>query len=68
MSDYPETPPSEWDLAGWEGALTINVGTSYACKACGNLVMVTRGGVGVMELNCCGQPMQKVQASGGGAG
>jgi desulfoferrodoxin-like iron-binding protein len=66
MSDFPERPPAEWDLENWEQALTIHVGTAYACKACGNLVMVTRGGVGVMELNCCGQPMQKVQPTEGG--
>ena len=58
--DYPETPPPEWDLKEWEKTLTIHVGTAYGCRTCGNLVMVTRGGVGVMELICCGKPMTKL--------
>ena len=62
MARFPETVPPEWDLGGWEKALTIKVGTAYACRTCGNVVMVTRGGVGIMELNCCGQPMARVAA------
>ena len=55
-----ETQPYDWDLADWERALTIQVGTAYACRQCGNLVMVTRGGVGTLELSCCGAPMDVV--------
>ena len=59
MTDFPETPRPEWDLGEWENVLTINVGTAYVCRQCHNLVMVTRGGVGIMELICCGKPMEK---------
>jgi desulfoferrodoxin-like iron-binding protein len=52
--------PLDADLAGWEQALAIEVGTSYLCRTCGNVVMVTRGGVGVMELVCCGVPMERI--------
>ena len=61
MTDVPEDFSGEYDLNAWEQALTIHVGTAYACRRCENLVMVTRGGVGVMELTCCGQPMEKVE-------
>ena len=60
MTRFPDKPPPDWNLGEWEDALTINVGTVHACRACGNLVMVTKGGVGVMELICCGKPMEKV--------
>lgn len=63
MARLPETPQPEWDLGDWEKVLTINVGTAYACRECGNLVMVTRGGVGVLDLKCCGKPMEKVRIS-----
>ena len=61
MTDYPQTPPADWDLGDWEQALTIRVGTVYVCRECENIVMVTRGGVGVMELVCCGKPMEEVR-------
>jgi hypothetical protein len=64
MAKSPETPPAEWNLAEWEKALTIHVGTAYVCRVCSNLTMVTRGGVGVMELVCCGRPMERVAAPG----
>ena len=64
MSDKPESPSPEWNLGEWEEALTINVGTAYACRKCGNLLMVTKGGVGVLDLTCCDQPMQKVGKNG----
>lgn len=60
MADSPETAPPEWNLGDWEEALTINVGAAYACRQCENLVMVTRGGIGVLELLCCGTPMEKI--------
>jgi hypothetical protein len=65
MTRFPETAPPEWDLGDWEDVLTIHVGTSYVCRKCGNVAMVTRGGVGIMELVCCGDPMEK--AAGGAA-
>jgi desulfoferrodoxin-like iron-binding protein len=56
MSDHA----SYSELSQWENALTIHVGDVHKCDECGNVVMVTRGGVGVLELNCCGKPMQLV--------
>ncbi len=56
----PEMPPEEWNLGEWEEALTIKVGSCHVCRECGNIVMVTRGGIGVMELVCCGAPMEEV--------
>ncbi len=64
MTGFPETPPPEWDLGDWEKVLTIQVGDAYLCRECQNLVMVTRGGVGFMELECCGKPMEKVELPG----
>ena len=61
MNDTPEPTASDWDLAQWQKALTIHVGATYVCSKCENLAMVTRGGVGVMELVCCGQPMDKIE-------
>ena len=60
MSDQPESAPEGWGLGDWESALTIRVGEAYACRECENLVMVTRGGVGIMQLRCCGRPMERV--------
>ena len=56
----PETA-DEWTLDDWTSALTLRVGQAYACRACGNLVMVTKGGVGVLDLECCGKPMEEVR-------
>lgn len=53
---------SDWELEEWEQSLTIQVGSAYVCRVCGNLVMVTRGAVGVMELVCCGLPMESIKA------
>lgn len=53
--------PGEGDLEEWEQALSIQVGSAYVCRTCGNVVMVTRGGVGVMELICCGVLMEKLE-------
>ena len=61
---FPENAPPEWDLGDWEQALTINVGAAYVCRECRNLVMVTKGGVGVLDLVCCGRPMERVRAQG----
>ena len=71
-SDQYQAPPPDWDLGDWERVLTIHVGTPYVCRDCGNIAMVTRGGVGVLELKCCGKPMERVEATrekpeGGGA-
>ncbi len=61
MAKTPPQKPAEWDLGEWEQALTIQVGTAYVCRICGNVVMVVRGGTGVMQLVCCGRPMEKIE-------
>ena len=58
MTDSRDKGAPEWDLNEWEEALTIHVGTTYACRECGNLTMVTKGGVGVMDMVCCGKKME----------
>jgi len=69
MGQFPESPPPQWHLDEWENVLTIHVGTAYVCRQCQNLVMVTKGGVGILNLDCCGKPMEKVEAkSAGGTG
>jgi hypothetical protein len=60
MNDSPDASPPEGHLEDWEKALTIHVGTAYACRKCKNLVMVTKGGIGVLELVCCGKPMERL--------
>jgi hypothetical protein len=68
MSNTAEDNLADWNLDEWEHALTLKVGTAYVCRACQNVVMVTRGGVGVMDLVCCGKPMDKVSAAADGKG
>ena len=70
MTKPTDARPPEWNLGDWEKALTIRVGTAHVCRQCGNLVMVTRGGVGVMELRCCGHAMEQehLPSRGGKAG
>ena len=60
MGKLPREVPAEWNLREWERALNIHVGSAHVCRECGNVVMVCRGGVGVMELECCGRPMERV--------
>ena len=67
MNQFAESPPPEWNLDEWENVLTIHVGSAYVCRQCHNLVMVTKGGVGIMELVCCGKPMEKVERPSGDA-
>ncbi len=68
MVDVPESAPPEWNLGEWEEALTIHVGDVYVCRRCQNIVMVSKGGIGVMELVCCGQNMEKVERPAGEEG
>ncbi|KPK59116.1 MAG: hypothetical protein AMK73_08835 [Planctomycetes bacterium SM23_32] len=65
MRDDAGYAPPEYNLEDWERALTIHVGTAYACHGCGSLVMVTKGGVGVMDLVCCDREMEQVRAQTG---
>lgn len=55
---------ADYSLDEWESALSIGVGLTYVCRQCKNRVMVTRGGTGVLDLVCCGQAMEKVNAAG----
>lgn len=55
----------EWDPAQWTRAWNIRVGVAYACGVCGSMVMVTKGGVGVLEPACCGEPMRELKPEGG---
>ena len=68
MTEMPESARPQWGLGDWEKELTIHVGTAYGCRECDNLVMVTRGGVGVMQLSCCGKPMERIHLPGAGGG
>ena len=54
----------EWTLQDWENALTLHVGQAFACRECGNLLMVSKGGVGVLDLECCGKPMEEIRQHG----
>lgn len=57
---FPRQSEEKWNLGEWEEALTIDVGASFICRECGNVVMVTRGGVGILDLVCCDKPMERV--------
>jgi len=63
-NDEMEEGQPAWDLNEWEDALTLRVGTTYVCRVCGNVVMVSKGGVGVLDLVCCGKPMEQTRARG----
>lgn len=52
------------ELEDWENALTLKVGTAFACRKCGNLAMLTKGGVGVLDLRCCGEAMEEISRPG----
>jgi desulfoferrodoxin-like iron-binding protein len=65
--DRIEESQPDWDFDEWERVLTLHVGTAYACRICGNVVMVTKGGVGILDLVCCGIPMTKALSRGGEA-
>jgi len=51
---------SEWTHEEWEREWHISVGSAYACKKCGNMIMITKGGVGTLEPYCCDELMQPV--------
>jgi hypothetical protein len=66
MTDVNDVRAMRWDLGDWEDSLNIDVGSSYICKKCNNIAMVTKGGLGVLQLGCCGQLMEKVPSCGDG--
>ena len=51
----------EWSVDEWTSEWTIRVGSAYACSTCGSMLMVTKGGVGVLEPKCCGAEMKQVE-------
>ena len=52
-NNYPPNPEKEVNMAVEE------VGEKYRCNVCGNEVVVTKAGGGV--LVCCGQEMEKIE-------
>ncbi|MDI6794852.1 MAG: hypothetical protein QME81_18630, partial [bacterium] len=50
----------EWSVEEWTREWTIHVGKAYACSVCGTIIMVTKGGIGVLDPICCGKPMELV--------
>ena len=66
MTDVNDVRAMRWDLGDWEDSLSIDVGTVYCCRKCNNVAMVTKGGLGVLQLGCCGSPMEKVNTCEGG--
>ena len=67
MTDVNDVRDMQWDLGDWEESLSIHVGAVYCCRICKNVAMVTKGGLGVLQLGCCGQPMEKINAEQGGS-
>ncbi len=65
MEENPDLSYYEYDADEWEKALALNVGVSYVCRTCGQLVMVTKGGIGKMEHACCGKLMEKLEPGAG---
>jgi hypothetical protein len=53
----------EWTVDEWQNEWSIKVGRVYACTGCGSMVMVTKGGIGVLEPICCDKKMELVQKS-----
>lgn len=51
----------------WRRAWDIRVGAAFVCRVCGPMVMVTKGGVGVLEPICCGRRMEEVEPAAGEA-
>ncbi len=63
-NDEPKDAMADYSLDDWEKALTMEVGACFVCHLCDNRVMVTRGGVGVLDLVCCGHTMEKICSPG----
>lgn len=61
MVEERDFTSGEWTVEEWTKAWTIRVGKAYSCSVCGTMVMVTKGGVGVMEPRCCGNDMIPVE-------
>ena len=62
MTDVNDVRAMRWDLGDWEDSLSIEVGSVYCCRVCENVAMVTKGGLGILQLSCCGQSVEIVSA------
>jgi len=60
MGDYVY---NEWSSEQWEDSWTINVGKAYSCEVCGTVIMVTKGGIGMLEPICCEKTMKSLAES-----
>jgi hypothetical protein len=60
MSKEDNLSSAEWSTDEWTSEWTIRVGKAYFCQVCGTMVMVTKGGIGVIEPRCCGKVMREV--------
>ncbi len=49
---------NEWEAEQWEESWSIDVGKAYSCSVCGTVIMVTKGGVGVLDPICCDENMK----------
>ncbi|HHL39389.1 MAG TPA: hypothetical protein ENJ37_02675 [Deltaproteobacteria bacterium] len=59
----------EWRREEWMEEWSINMGNAFVCNECGAVVMVTRGGIGMLEPRCCDRAMAPLKtAAGGGDG
>ena len=54
----------EWNADDWQSAWSINVGKTYKCSVCGNLIIVVRGGTGTLEPRCHDKMMESVGGEG----
>ncbi|MBI5286117.1 MAG: hypothetical protein HY878_00815 [Deltaproteobacteria bacterium] len=61
MAGEKDFASGEWTVEEWTREWTIRVGKAYSCPVCGTMVMVTKGGIGVIEPRCCGQDMMLVE-------
>ncbi len=60
MSKEKEVFTGEWTPEQWQAAWNIQVGRVFACRTCGTMVIVSRGGVGNLEPICCKKMMELV--------
>ncbi len=60
MKKHDHFESTEWTVDEWKEAWTIKVGSAYHCKKCDSMVMVTKGGVGVLDPRCCDTVMEHI--------
>ncbi len=64
MSEDSFSSNAEWSVGEWSEEWSITVGKAFACSECGTMIMVTKGGIGVLETKCCGKEMRTVEGEG----